>query len=205
MLETGERAGWAGIGFLLINPTSRSLGPNWGSVSVVREGGRGPLLPAVGSGSCLDASAAQSFALEAWGIFSGLVFLGTDGMLWWPPPQEDFAFSACSKRAPGAQGQARAGDSGLRRGDRGPAISPHRRPRGWSHRPFLYALSRFYRQRLVWDINCLGEFDNFDVTEHWRNYPHVQNVKFEKNQVQRLTTPRRGETVVGPELAAPTM
>lgn len=133
------------------------------------------------------------------------MFLGTNGMLWWPPPQEDIAFSARSKRAPGAQGQARAGDSGLRRETAAPPFRPIRDPRDGVTGLLVYALSRFYRQRLVWDINCLGEFDNFDVTEHWRNYPHVQNVKFEKNQVQRLTTPRRRETAVGPELAAPTM
>ena len=82
-----------------------------------------------------------------------------------------------------------------------PTLRPTRAPRDGVTGLFLYPLSCFYRQRLVWDINCLGEFDNFDVTEHWRNYPHVQNVKFEKNQVQRLATPRRGETAVGPEWA----
>lgn len=51
---------------------------------------------------------------------------------------------------------------------------------------FLSSLSGFYRQLLVWDINCLDEFiDNFDVTEHRRNYPPVQNVKSEKKQVLR--------------------
>lgn len=91
------------------------------------------------------------------------------------------------------------GGSLLSRETPAPSLRPTRDPRDGVTSLFLYSLSRFYRQRLVWDINCLGEFDNFDVTEHWRNYPHVQNVKFEKNQVQRLATPRRGETAVGPE------
>lgn len=99
----------------------------------------------------------------------------------------------------GAQGQTRAGDSGLRPEDPGPTLWPAGDPEG--HRVtglFLSPLSRFYRQLLGWDINCPGEFiDNFDVTEHRRNYPHVQNVKFEKNQVQRHCG--------GSRAAAPTM
>lgn len=85
-------------------------------------------------------------------------------------------------------------------GDPGPPLRPPETPRDGVAGFFLCPLSRFYRQLLVWGINCLGEFiDNFDVTEHRRNCPHVQNVRFEKNQVQRLTTPRRGEAVVGLE------
>lgn len=92
LLETGELAGWAGIGFLLINPTSQNLGPNWGSVSVAREGGQDPLLPAVS-------------ALEARGIFSGLVFLGSDlmGCCGGVHPRRDSAVSARRRHAPGAQ------------------------------------------------------------------------------------------------------
>lgn len=85
-------------------------------------------------------------------------------------------------------------------GDPGPPLRPPKTPRDGVAGFFLCPLSRFYRQLLVWGINCLGEFiDNFDVTEHRRNCPHVQNVKFEKKQVQRLTTPRCGETAVGLE------
>lgn len=50
----------------------------------------------------------------------------------------------------------------------------------------LSSLSGFYRQLLVGDINCPDQFiDNFDVTEHQRNYPPVQNVKSEKKQALR--------------------
>lgn len=66
------------------------------------------------------------------------------------------------------------------------AAAPARCCRCPSSGLFLSSLSGFYRQLLVWDINCPDEFiDNFDVTEHRRNYPPVQNVKSEKKQLLR--------------------
>lgn len=115
------------------------------------------------------------------------------------PSWEDGAFSIRCEPPLGAQGRARAGASALRPGHPGPMRWPVRDPGGHGVTGiFLSPLSRFYRQLLGWDINCPGEFiDNFDVTEHRRNYPQVQNVKFEKNQVQR--------NCGGSRTAAPTM
>lgn len=66
------------------------------------------------------------------------------------------------------------------------AAAPARGCRRPSSGLSLSSLSGFYRQLLVGDINCPDEFiDNFDVTEHRRNYPPAQNVKSEKKQVLR--------------------
>lgn len=75
--------------------------------------------------------------------------------------------------------------------DTGPGEQRGRSPRPMLQTPqlrlfLLSSLSGFYRQLLVGDINCPDYFiDNFDVTEHRRNYPPVQNVKSEKKQVLR--------------------
>lgn len=101
LLETGELAGWAGIGFLLINPTSQNLGPNWGSVSVRGREDK--------THSCLrllpGCERSALSALEARGIFSGLVFLGTGlmGCCGGVHPRRDSAVAACRRHAPGAQ------------------------------------------------------------------------------------------------------
>lgn len=176
--ETGERAGWAAIALLRISPVSRSLRPKWGAA---RDGES--WRPAVAYGAW-GARRARATLGEARGLLSGLVFLGTagDAERW---PRLDRTVSSPSllpeRRSRRVHATARcAQDTSAR------CFGPPETPRDGAACLFLSPLSRFYRQLLVWDINCPGEFiDNFDVTEHRRNYPHGPNVKFEKNQVQR--------------------
>ena len=130
-------------------------------------------------------SRAGGLGAVLWPCFPGL--LGEKPRMRRGGLAQDSAFSTRCEPTLRAQGQTRAGDGGLCRGDPGRPLWPARDPEGHGVTGlFLSPLSRFYRQLLGWDINYPGEFiDNFDVTEHRRNYPHVQNVKFEKNQVQR--------------------
>lgn len=85
------------------------------------------------------------------------------------------------------EGQSRTLASNLlQTGGSSKAAAPALRCKRPSSGLSLSSLSGFYRQLLVGDINCPDEFiDNFEVTEHRRNYPPVQNVKSEKKQVLR--------------------
>lgn len=134
LLETGELAGWAGIGFLLINPTSQNLGPNWGSVSAAREGGQDPLLPA----AVAWMRAESGFCTGGPRDFLRPCFPGhrSDGLLWWRPPQRGQCrrclLQTCSRSA----GLGACGRQPAEQGDPSPVASAHQRPQGWSHQPF---------------------------------------------------------------------
>lgn len=128
--ETGELAGWAGIGFLLISPASRSLGPNWGAVSAEQRGREDETRSRLRKLPGCEHS--PTFLRWRPGGFSPARprFLGHRWLPQWPPAQEDRAFSARRAPTPAAQGQARAGDRGLcRRGDpQPPTLRPTRAP-----------------------------------------------------------------------------
>lgn len=128
-------------------------------------------------------------ALETWGLFSGPDFLGARGRRgkrrdgrFWESSAVSIAANLLAEHKADARRRQRAS-----LGRPPPPLRPARDPKGHGVTSlFLSPLSPFYRQLLGWDINCPGEFiDNFDVTEHRRNYPHVQNVNFEKSQVQK--------------------